>query len=109
MSASFTFGVVRSHQRALPSKTKTDRATPNDSNYQLYTDLAHQWDGVGSGASSMQAAGQVQRPDDREGWEAIAADGWGVFAGGIGHSEYFPAIALLEGAGANDSCSDDDV
>ena len=28
-------------------------------------------------------------------WEAVAADGWGVFAGGVGHALYFPMARAM--------------
>ncbi|KAI8471744.1 MAG: hypothetical protein J3K34DRAFT_520273 [Monoraphidium minutum] len=100
------------------------RPTTNDSNQQYYVEMARAWDaplgsathlpeapaleearaaagGAAAGPLPSDAAGAggaALSSRDRAAWGAIAADGWGVFAGGLGHAEYFSALQLL-GAG----------
>lgn len=41
-------------------------------------------------------------PRDEAGWWAVANDGWGVFAGGLGHTAYFPAMRALGASGSGE-------
>jgi hypothetical protein len=85
------------------------RATGNDGDAGHYAALARAWDappGAGGGGGSGAAAGGARlgaAAEEEEGaggrdaaaWRALVAGGWGVFAGGIGHADYFPALRAL--------------
>jgi hypothetical protein len=52
--------------------------------------------GDGSGVGEVPAASDpLLRARGLEAWEAVAADGWGLFAGGLGHEQYFPALRVM--------------
>jgi hypothetical protein len=74
------------------------RATLNDSNYEHYAELARRADPPGGAPGRRGPRAPGPRPeDDAAAWAVLVDEGWGVFGGGLGHADYFPALRALQG------------
>ncbi|GBF97550.1 hypothetical protein Rsub_10151 [Raphidocelis subcapitata] len=58
------------------------------------------WEGAGlqqlPGMAAGGGAAERSLGADAAAWAALAGEGWGVFAGGVGHADYFPALRALQ-------------